>query len=54
MNQKHFDRAFAKLTPRQVEVLQKFLAGQTDAAIAESLHIEESTVRRHIIVIPNK
>jgi hypothetical protein len=28
--------------------LEKFLAGETDAAIAQSLHIQETTVRKHI------
>jgi len=48
MNQVRFNNAFKQLTFRRREVLQKFLAGETDAEIAKSLHITESTVRQHI------
>ncbi len=48
MNQQHFNAIFTRLTPRRREVLQKFLANQTDKEIAKSLYIEESTVRKHI------
>jgi DNA-binding NarL/FixJ family response regulator len=39
---------FDKLPPRQKEVLLKLLAGEVDQAIAKSLNIEKSTVRKHI------
>jgi hypothetical protein len=48
MNQQRFTEVFNQLTPRRKEVLEKFLAGETDAAIAQSLHIQETTVRKHI------
>ncbi|WP_449416444.1 tetratricopeptide repeat protein [Phormidium nigroviride] len=48
MSQGEFDRAFNGLTPRRREVLEKFLAGETDEAIAKSLHIALATVRQHI------
>ncbi len=48
MNQAEFNKAFAKLTGRQQEVLLKFLQGQKDADVAKELHITQDTVRRHI------
>lgn len=48
MNQAEFAKAFAGLTPRQEEVLLKFLAGKKDAEIAIELHITQATVRKHI------
>lgn len=48
MNQTEFNKAFAKLTGRQQEVLLKFLQGQKDADVAKELHITQDTVRRHI------
>lgn len=47
-NQAEFNKAFAKLTGRQQEVLLKFLQGQKDADVAKELHITQDTVRRHI------
>src|SRR5918998_5866479 len=46
MNQAEFMKAFAGLTPRQKEVLLKFLAGEKDAEIASELHITQATVRK--------
>ena len=43
-----FNAVFEDLTPRQRKVLQEFLAGHTDDAIAQSLYLEPSTVRRHL------
>ena len=51
MNQEKFAEAFKSLTPRRREVLLKLLAGETDAAIAQSLHIHEGTVRKQIAEI---
>jgi tetratricopeptide (TPR) repeat protein len=51
MSQGEFNRAFNGLTPRRREVLEKFLAGETDEAIAKSLYISLSTVRQHIKAI---
>lgn len=48
MNQQKFTARFERLTPRRKEVLLKVLAGETDKAIAKSLQIEETTVRKHI------
>lgn len=48
MNQGEFTKAFVGLTPRQEEVLLKFLAGEKDAEIALSLHITQSSVRKHL------
>ncbi|MDZ8137410.1 MAG: LuxR C-terminal-related transcriptional regulator [Nostoc sp. DedQUE04] len=47
MNQQHFNAVFNRLTERRREVLLKLLANETDEAIAESLHIQKSTVRKH-------
>ncbi|NET89726.1 MAG: TIR domain-containing protein [Kamptonema sp. SIO1D9] len=48
MNQLEFTQAFLNLTPRQEEVLLKILAGEKDAAIAQTLHITKDTVRKHV------
>jgi DNA-binding CsgD family transcriptional regulator len=48
MNQQKFTEAVEGLTRRRQQVLLKMLAGETDKAIAQSLHIEEATVRKHI------
>ncbi len=48
MNQKEFEEAFNRLTPRRKQVLRRVLAGETDGAIAKSLEIGEATVRKHI------
>lgn len=48
MNQGEFTKAFAGLTPRQEEVLLKFLSGDKDADIALSLHITQASVRKHL------
>lgn len=48
MSQGEFNRAFNGLTPRRREVLEKFLAGETDEAIAKSFNITLATVRQHI------
>ncbi len=43
-----FHTILQELTPRQNQVLQQFLAGQTDEAIATILCVEPSTIRRHL------
>ncbi|MEM9218586.1 MAG: helix-turn-helix transcriptional regulator [Cyanobacteria bacterium P01_F01_bin.150] len=43
-----FDQTLDKLTPRQRSVLKEFLQGKTDEAIAQSLYLETSTIRRHL------
>ncbi|NEP51700.1 MAG: hypothetical protein F6K65_24050 [Moorea sp. SIO3C2] len=48
LNQLDLTVAFDQLTPRKREVLKKMLAGQSDQAIAKSLHITEATVRKHV------
>ena len=48
MYQAKFNLVFDNLPPRQKEVLLKLLAGEVDEAIAKSLNIEKSTVRKHI------
>jgi DNA-binding NarL/FixJ family response regulator len=42
------DDEFETLTPRQQEILQMIGAGRSDAEIAESLTISETTVRTHL------
>ena len=37
-----------KLTDREVEVLREVVSGETDAAIAEKLHMSLRTVKQHI------
>jgi hypothetical protein len=48
MREANFNAIFEELTPRQRKVLQGFLAGETDEAIATTLYVEPSTVRRHL------
>lgn len=48
MKENDFTVAFESLTSRQRSVLQRFLAGESDEAIATALYIETSTVRRHL------
>jgi len=43
-----FHRAFEELTSRRRQVLERFLAGKTDAQIASELVVAETTVRKHI------
>lgn len=43
-----FREAFEGLTPRRRQVLKLLLAGLTDRNIAGHLHIQASTVRKHI------
>ncbi|MEH2116836.1 NACHT C-terminal helical domain 2-containing protein [Nostoc sp.] len=47
MNQQHFNAVFNRLTERRREVLLKLLANEKDEAIANSLYIKQSTVRKH-------
>ncbi|MEH2409636.1 LuxR C-terminal-related transcriptional regulator [Nostoc sp.] len=47
MNQQHFNAVFNRLTQRRREVLLKLLANEKDEAIANSLHIQKPTVRKH-------
>jgi len=48
MTKQQFEAIFEGLTPRRREVLLKFLANESDEAIANSLHITKATVRKHI------
>jgi tetratricopeptide (TPR) repeat protein len=48
MNQQEFEVIFEKLTSRRKEVLQRILAGGTDAEIAEAMNIGEASVRKFI------
>ncbi|WP_016953834.1 tetratricopeptide repeat protein [Anabaena sp. PCC 7108] len=48
MTKQRFETALQQLKPRRREVLELFLAGNTDQAIAKSLVIAETTVRQHI------
>jgi AAA-like domain/Bacterial regulatory proteins, luxR family len=43
-----FNAILDSLTPRQRQVLQHFLAGESDEAIAALLHLETTTIRRHL------
>lgn len=53
MNTEDFKVVFYGLTPRRREVLDQLLSGKTDVAIAQSLCIATSTVRKHIEEICN-
>jgi predicted NACHT family NTPase len=46
MTKQQFENIFERLTPRRKEVLLKFLANESDEAIANSLHITKATVRK--------
>ncbi len=48
MTKQQFEAIFERLTPRRREVLLKFLANESDEAIAKSLHITKATVRKTI------
>lgn len=48
MNQQEFLAKFNGLSPRRREILSKILAGESNRAIAQALHIEEATVRKHL------
>ncbi|QLE58899.1 tetratricopeptide repeat protein [Nostoc sp. TCL26-01] len=48
MNQQQFEVIFEKLTSRRKEVLQRILAGETDADIAAAMSIGEASVRKFI------
>ncbi|MBD1913161.1 MULTISPECIES: AAA-like domain-containing protein [unclassified Leptolyngbya] len=48
MREAEFKVVFEELTPKQRKVLQRFLAAETDEAIASALYLEPSTIRRHI------
>ncbi|NJL67488.1 MAG: AAA family ATPase [Microcoleus sp. SM1_3_4] len=54
MNQERFNWALQELTGRQRQVLDAFLDGQSDRAIAQSLKIEDNTVKQHIRAICKK
>jgi DNA-binding NarL/FixJ family response regulator len=54
MDKRRFDQKFDQLTGQQERVLLKLLAGETDPAIAQSLKIEVSTVRKHVQLICEK
>lgn len=53
VNQEKFERVLEGITLRRRQVLLKFLTGETDKAIAQSLSIEASTARKHIQEICN-
>ncbi len=42
------------LTPRETEVLSRVVAGQTNRAIAQELHMSLSTMKRHLERVVNK
>lgn len=44
----NFEQTLDELTPRQRSVLKEFLQGKPDEAIAQSLYLEASTIRRHL------
>lgn len=54
MQKAKFDELFRQLTKHQEIVLCKLLSGETDSAIAKSLVIAETTVRKHIQIIGEK
>ena len=54
MNNQDFNEAYDNLTSQQKKVLKAFLAGETDEAIAKSLVLDSSTIRRHISNVSKK
>jgi DNA-binding CsgD family transcriptional regulator len=48
MDTEQFNEAYDRLTAKQKEALKPFLAGEPEEAIAKSLDITDSMVRRHI------
>ncbi len=48
MNQQQFEDIFNKLTSRRREVLEQLLLSESDAMIADSMGITQTTVRKHI------
>ncbi|MEP1077524.1 AAA-like domain-containing protein [Leptolyngbya sp. PL-A3] len=48
MKEAEFKVILEDLTPKQRKVLQRFLRGDTDEAIADALYLESSTIRRHL------
>ncbi|WP_071192093.1 LuxR C-terminal-related transcriptional regulator [Trichormus sp. NMC-1] len=48
MTKQRFETALQQLTARRREVLEHFLSGESDEAIAKSLVIADTTVRQHI------
>ena len=48
MNQQKFEQIFQELSLRRLEVLQQLMLGRSDAAIADALGIQPTTVRKHI------
>ncbi|HLO47544.1 MAG TPA: AAA-like domain-containing protein [Nostocaceae cyanobacterium] len=51
MNQKDFDNIYKRLSFRLKEVLIPSLQGKADEEIAEDLHIQRATVRKHLQAI---
>lgn len=45
---------YNQLSKRQIEVLSAMARGETDAEIAQELHIEQTTIRSHFEAIKNK
>ncbi|MGB5967564.1 MAG: LuxR C-terminal-related transcriptional regulator, partial [Spirulinaceae cyanobacterium] len=54
MIREQFERTFEQLTQRRREVLEKFLAGESDQEIAQDLYITKATVRQNISTICKK
>lgn len=54
MSRDKFDRGWKQLTAQQLRVVRLMLEGKSDRAIAESLDIQDSTVRKHIQAICKK
>ncbi|MDD1435601.1 NB-ARC domain-containing protein, partial [Dolichospermum sp. ST_sed10] len=48
MDTHKFIQIFEQLTSTQNKILRKLLVGETDEQIANSFHIEKSTVRKHV------
>jgi DNA-binding CsgD family transcriptional regulator len=48
MDKLQFDRAYEQVTPKQKQVLQMLLDGETDEAIAQALETSQATVRKHV------
>lgn len=48
MDRKTFESILGDLTRQQRKILKRFLAGESDQRIANTLDIEESTVRKHL------
>ena len=53
-NSRRRENGHARLTTRETEILRLVADGQADSAIANSLHLSESTVKTHLRSVYSK